>query len=186
MLQLPTIPTWDAIHPLLIHFPIVLLLISPVFIAIAAVLPPPKNRPYLTSALITLLLGTASLFLAASSGEEAAELAERTADVNAVLAMHEHMASTAEVVFSGLLVIFAAIYIWPLIRRNRPETRISSTAAPLVFLAVYSLGLVHLVNTAHAGGRLVHEYGVHAMVPSDNSRASSNSAQVPPQHEADD
>ena len=32
MLQLPPMPTWDAMHPLLIHFPIVLLLISPLFI----------------------------------------------------------------------------------------------------------------------------------------------------------
>jgi hypothetical protein len=50
-------------------------------------------------------------------------------------------------------------------------TRISSTAAPLVFLAVYSVGIVYLVNTAHAGGRLVHEFGVHAMHPAQSANA---------------
>ena len=88
-MQFPPLPSWDAIHPLLIHFPIVLLLLSPLFVLIAAVVRPPGNRPYMTAALITLLLGTFSVFLAASSGEEAAELADRAGGVNAVLAAHE-------------------------------------------------------------------------------------------------
>lgn len=181
MLQLPPVPTWDAMHPLLIHFPIVLLLISPLFIAIAAALPPPKNRPYMTSALITLLLGTASLFLAASSGEEAAELADRAGAVDAVLATHEHMAATSEVVFSMLFIIFAGIYLWPIVWR-RPQTRMSSTAAPLVFLAAYSVGMVYLVNTAHAGGRLVHDFGVHAMMPQDKEPTLQHSSPVSSEH----
>lgn len=184
MLQLPPMPTWDAIHPLLIHFPIVLLLIGPIFIAIAAVLRPPKNRPYMTSALITLLLGTSSLFLAVSSGEEAAEFADRTGDVNAVLTMHEHLASTTEIVFTTLLILFAVIYIWPLVWR-RPQTRMISTAIPLVFLAAYSVGIVTLINTAHAGGRLVHEFGVHAIIP-QGGPSTASSSQTPPEHKLDD
>ena len=171
MFQLPPMPAWDAMHPLLVHFPIALLLISPIFIAIAAVLPPPKNRAYMTSALITQLLGTIGLFLAASSGEDAAELADRTGSVNVVLAMHEHMASTSEIVFSILFIIFAAIYLWPVVVR-RPQTRMSSTTAPLVFLAAYLVGMVSLVNTAHAGGRLVHEFGVHAIIPQDGGHTA--------------
>jgi uncharacterized membrane protein len=167
MLQFPPIPTWDAMHPLLIHFPIVLLLVAPLLVVVAACLPPPKNRPYLTVALITILLGTLGLFLAASSGEEAAELADRAGGVNAVLAAHESLASTSEIVFSVLSILFIGLYLWPIIWRGR-QTRISSTTAPLVFLAAYSIGLLFLVNTAHAGGRLVHEFGVHAMVPQDN------------------
>jgi uncharacterized membrane protein len=164
----PPIPSWDAIHPLLIHFPIVLLLISPLFIAIAAALRPPGNRPYMTSALITLVLGTAGLFLAASSGEDAADLADRSGPVNAALATHEHLASTSEIVFTALLILFVSVYLWPIVSR-RPQTRLSSSTAPLVFLVAYSVGLVYLVNTAHAGGRLVHEFGVHAMLPQENA-----------------
>ena len=184
MLQLPPMPTWDAIHPLLIHFPIVLLLIGPIFIAIAAVLPPPKNRPYMTSALITLLLGTSSLFLAVSSGEQAAELADRTGDVNAVLTMHESLASTTEIVFTTLLALFAVIYIWPLVRR-RSQTRMTSTAMPLAFLAAYSVGIVTLINTAHAGGRLVHEFGVHALVP-QGGPSTASASQTPSEQKQDD
>ena len=180
MLQLPPMPSWDAMHPLLIHFPIVLLLISPLFIAIAAAIRPPKNRPYMTSALITLALGTAGLFLAASSGEEAAEFADRSGAVNAVLATHEHLASTSEIVFTTLLTLFVGIYLCPIVSR-RPQTRLSSSTAPLVFLAAYLVGLVCLVNTAHAGGRLVHEYGVHAMMPQESAPASQHPSPAAPE-----
>jgi len=166
-MQFPPIPSWDAIHPLIIHFPIALLLLSPLFVLIAAVVRPPGNRPYMMVALITLLLGTFSIFLAASSGEEAAELADRTGGVNAVLAAHESLASTCQVLFAIYSALFAGLFIWQRVSRMGP-TRIVSAAAPLVFLAAYSVGLVYLVNTAHAGGRLVHEFGVHAMIPQDN------------------
>ena len=167
-MQFPPVPTWDAMHPLIIHFPIVLLLLSPLFVLIASVLRPPRNRPYMTAALITLLLGTLSVVAAASSGEEAAELADRGGGVNAVLAAHEFLASTCEILFPIYLALLAALVIWQWVSRERP-TRIISTGAPLAFLALYSVGLVNLVNTAHAGGRLVHEFGVHAMMPQEKS-----------------
>ena len=163
MLQFPPLPGWDAMHPLLIHFPIVLLLLVPLFVLIAVILRPPRNRPYMTVALIMIILGTSSLFLAASSGEEAAELADRAGGVNSVLSAHEALASTCEILFAGLSAIFAGIYIWPwIVRRN--ETRLTSTALPLAFIALYSVALLYLANTAHAGGRLVHEFGVHAIM----------------------
>lgn len=184
MLQLPPIPSWDAMHPLLIHFPIVLLLISPLFIAIAATLRPPQNRPYMTSAMITLVLGTAGLFLAASSGEDAAELADRSGPINTALARHEYLASTSEIVFASLMILFAVIYLWPIVFRL-PQTRLSSSAAPLVFLAAYSVGLVCLVNTAHAGGRLVHEFGVHAILPQENAPTLQHPSPAPERGEGD-
>ena len=164
MPQFPPVPDWDAMHPLLVHFPIVLLLLAPGFVLIGAILRPPRNRPYLMIALIMVLAGTLSLFVSASSGEEAAELADRSGGVNAVLSAHQALASTCEILFAGLSAIFALIYFWPRVF-HRHENRITSTALPLVFLGLYSVGLLYLVNTAHAGGRLVHEFGVHAMVP---------------------
>jgi uncharacterized membrane protein len=180
-MQFPPLPSWDAIHPLLIHFPIVLLLLSPLFVLIAAIVRPPGNRPYMTVALITLLLGTFSVFLAASSGEEAAELADRAGGVNAVLAAHESFASTCEILFAIYSALFAGLFIWQWFSGHRPS-RIASNAAPLVFLAVYSVGLVYLVNTAHAGGRLVHEFGVHAIIPQDNHPAGPQPAPAAAEH----
>ena len=178
-MQFPPLPSWDAIHPLIIHFPIVLLLLSPLFVLIAAVVRAPGNRPYMTAALITLFLGTFSVFLAASSGEEAAELADRAGAVNGVLATHESLASTCEILFAIYSALFAGLFIWQWISRRLPS-RLTSTVAPLMFLASYSVGLVYLVNTAHAGGRLVHEFGVHAMLPGDNHTSPPRSAEAPP------
>jgi uncharacterized membrane protein len=167
MLQFPPFPTWDSLHPLIIHFPIALLLLSPLFILISTVLPPLKGRPYMIAALICLLLGTISLYMAVSTGEDAAELAERGGTVDAVLAAHEDLASETEIVFSGLSAILLGMFFLPRILR-RQETRLLSTFTPLAFLALYSVGILFLINTAHAGGRLVHEFGVHAMVPASN------------------
>src|SRR5664279_3680312 len=102
MLQFPPMPTWDSLHPLIIHFPIALLLFCPVFIAISAAIRPPKGRPYIIAALLVLLLGTVSLFVAASTGEAASELAERGGAMSAVLASHEALASQTKIVFLGL------------------------------------------------------------------------------------
>ena len=164
MPQFPPLPSWDSLHPLIIHFPIALLLLCPLFIVISAVLSPPKGRPYMVAALIVLLLGTGSLFIAASTGEEAAELAERGGAMNAVLETHEHLASEARIAFSILSVILVGIFFLP--RFLGPQrARLSSTILPVAFLVSYSAGIGLLVNTAHAGGRLVHEFGVHAMMP---------------------
>lgn len=166
MLQIPPIPSWDAMHPLIIHFPIVLLLLSPVFILTSAILTPPKSRPYLITGLALLLLGTVSLYLAESSGEAAAELAKQGKAVGSVLSTHEDLASETRGIFSAALsVVLLAVFFAPRISHSH-ETRLTSTYMPIAFLVLYSVGALFMVNTAHAGGRLVHEYGVHARIAS--------------------
>jgi uncharacterized membrane protein len=172
MQQFPPIPTWDSLHPLIIHFPIVLLLLSPLFILISAAYHPPKGRPYMFVGLIMLLLGTCSLFLANASGEAAAQLAERGGPVDSVLATHESLAEETEIVFSVLSVILVGIVALPRIL-HREETRLTSTLMPLSFLVLYCAGILFVINTAHAGARLVHEFGVHATIPAENSQTSA-------------
>ena len=168
MLQIPPIPAWDSLHVLIIHFPIALLLLSPLFIVISAALTPPRGRSYMVIALITLLLGTASVFVAASTGHAAAELAERGGPVDAVLKMHEELAEETEIVFAGLSAILLGMYALPRILR-REDNRLFSSFLPSAFLALYTVGVLFLINTAHAGGRLVHEFGVHAILPPSQS-----------------
>jgi uncharacterized membrane protein len=164
MLQFPPIPTWDSLHVLIIHFPIALLLLSPLFILVSAIVSPAKGKPYMIAALAILLLGTGSLFIAGSTGHAAAELAERGGAVDAVLEHHEDLASETQIVFAGLSVILLAMFWVPKLL-HRAESRLFSTFLPTAFLALYSVGILFLANTAHAGGRLVHEFGVHALVP---------------------
>ncbi len=168
MLQFPPIPSWDSMHVLIIHFPIALLLLSPIFVLISAFLTPPKGRPYMIAALITLLLGTTSLICAASSGRAAAELAERGGAVDSVLKMHQELGEETEIVFGCLSAILLGMYLVPRFLR-RDENRLFSTFLPAAFLALYTVGVLFLVNTAHAGGRLVHEFGIHALLPQSQS-----------------
>ncbi len=177
MFLLPPMPTWDSLHPLIIHFPIALLFLAPLFIGISAILTPPKGRPFLITALIVLLLGTASLYIAASTGKAAGELAERGGPVDQMLAAHEDLASETRLIFSGLSAILLGMFFLPRILR-RQETRIFSTVLPLAFIVLYSVGILFLVNTSHKGGLLVHEFGVHALQPGAESQPEPGSVAV--------
>jgi uncharacterized membrane protein len=166
MPNLPVLPTWDSLHPLIIHFPIALLLIAPLFILLAAILRPQKGRPYMVTAFILLMLGTLSLFVSVETGEAAAELVDRSVDLDAVLKAHETMASQSQALFTALSVMFAAIIFLPYLFKRRDQ-RLYTTVFPLLFLVLYGIGSFSLVRTAHAGGRLVHQFGVQAMMPAN-------------------
>ncbi|HLX74481.1 MAG TPA: DUF2231 domain-containing protein [Terriglobales bacterium] len=163
MIQFPPIPAWDAFHPLIVHFPIALLLVAPLFIVMGALLQPEKGRAYMFAALILMAVGTSAVFVALETGEAAAKLAERTPEINAVLEHHEQLAELTRVVFSALTVLLAAILLLPRLLR-RSSGWLVGRALPLIFLVFYGAGTLLLVNTAHNGGRLVHEFGVHALV----------------------
>lgn len=173
MPQFPPIPSWEEMHPLIIHFPIALLLLTPLFVIISAALPPPRSRPYMLAAIFVLLLGTASLYVATSTGKAAAQRIAKGGEINAVLQSHRRFALETNIWFSELLIILAGMYLLPRVLRRR-ETRLFSTLLPLTFLALYAVGIMFLFNTAHAGGRLVHEFGAHAASPTAANRASAS------------
>lgn len=171
MFQLPPVPSWDGLHPLIIHFPIVLLLVAPVLIVVGALVKPDKGGVLLWTALLMMAIGTATVFLAVETGEAAGKLADRTPAINAVLEHHEELAERTRVAFSVLTVIFAAILVIPKFVR-RASSSLVTTVLPLVFVVLYGVGALLLINTAHNGGRLVHELGVTAMVSPTNAPAA--------------
>ncbi len=163
MIQMPIIPPWEGLHPLIVHFPIALLLVTPIVVLVGALLKPEHGRTLLYVALGLMLLGTVGTFLAAATGEAAGKLAERNPQVDAVLERHEELADATRAVFSGLTIIFAAIVFAPRLSRKL-SGRMVTTVLPLLFLLFYGAGTLLLANTAHNGGRLVHELGVRAMM----------------------
>jgi len=165
MIQFPPIPSWDALHPLIIHFPIALLLVVPLLIVVGALRPPERGRTILYVSLGLMIAGTLATFLAVASGEAAGRIAERTPQVDAVLERHEELAEATRITFSVLTVVFAAVLFIPRML-GRVSGRLISTTLPLVFLLFYAAGVLLLTNTAHNGGRLVHEFGVKAAVKS--------------------
>lgn len=165
--MLPPLPSWDGLHPLVVHFPIALLLVAPLLV-ILGLLVPKMWKGFAIAALVLMAVGTAGAFVAVATGEAGASLVERSEAISEVLEQHEDLAETTRTVFAVLTVIFAAIILGPMLSRNtlKPAVNAGLNAA---FLLLYAFGALLLVNAAHEGGRLVHEYGVQAMTAPGSS-----------------
>jgi len=174
MIEFPPIPTWDGLHPLIVHFPIAVLLVAPIFVVLGAALPR-AGRAFSIAALLLMMIGTASTFVAIETGEAAGEFADRTPEVMKVLAHHEELAEQTRTVFVALTTIFLVILVLPRIL-SRELGRGTSLALNGAFLLFYMAGAILLANTAHNGGRLVHELGVRAFVAAPADPGTSNTA----------
>ena len=160
MFKPPPWPSFDGLHPLVVHFPIALFIVAPIFV-IAALVLWRQRLAMLGAAALLLVLGAIALFVTVASGEAAGEMAERSAAVNAVLERHEELAETTRIVFSALTILLAVAFVlgvWLKDRIKRPVW----TVGLAVYVLVYAGALLLLVNTAHQGGRLVHELGVRS------------------------
>jgi uncharacterized membrane protein len=164
MFQMPPIPTWSGFHPLIVHFPIVLLMIAPLFVVLALLFTS-RRQCFLIVAAILMTLGTASSYVSVASGEAAGAVADRTPEINPVLQHHQQLADKVRSSFSVLTVLFLGFLVIPMALRKELSTKVV-WGFLLVFLAVYGLGIALLSNTAHQGGRLVHEFGVQSLMPS--------------------
>lgn len=158
----PPIPSWEGLHPLIIHFPIALLIVAPVLVVIG-IISPNRGRAFYGAALILMVLGTIASWLAVSTGEAAGELAERASGAAAVLEQHEELAETTRTAFTVLTGLFVVILFAPVIIRRQLSQKML-VAANVLFLLLYGVAVVQLANTAHQGGRLVHEFGVRAII----------------------
>lgn len=158
----PEIPGWDALHPLVVHFPIALLLVAPIFV-ILAVVAAKHNKAYAVSALVLMALGTLGAAVAVSTGEAAGELVQRTPDIARALSEHEELAETTRTLFVLLTVIYAVIIGVPLLLQKKMSW-VQMAALSAVFLCLYAAGALYLVRTGEHGGQLVHHYGVKAMI----------------------
>ena len=166
----PPLPSFDGLHPLVVHFPIALLLVAPLFM-VAALALPRRGLPFAISALALMVLGTTAAFVAVGSGQAAAELAMRTPEMAPVLERHEELAELTRNLFAVLALVYAAVIFVPRwLPRLKTPARV---AAQVVFVLVYSGGALLLANTAHQGGRLVHQFGVQAMLAAEAPSPSS-------------
>ncbi|MCO6435747.1 MAG: hypothetical protein J5J06_01515 [Phycisphaerae bacterium] len=158
----PPIPSWDQFHPIVVHFPIALLMVAPVLVILGLIL----YKHFLwfaISAFTIMALGVIGAFLAVASGEAAADLVNRTPEINSVIERHMELAETSRLVFLGLAIVFAGIAFGPHLLK-RPLRRKAGTITVVVFLLVYSGGMLLLANTGYLGGHLVHDLGIRPLV----------------------
>jgi len=147
-------PPIEQIHPMLLHFPIVLIVILAVhdLFGLSRGLPLGGRGTYATVAVAIAVAAGASALLAATFGDIALETAVDRGFQDGLAEMHEGLGSTAAALFAIWAVLRAFVW-WRSIE-------ISGWKSSLV--AVVDIALVLLVIvTAYFGGQLVYEYGVN-------------------------
>ncbi|MCC7146228.1 MAG: hypothetical protein IT443_07255 [Phycisphaeraceae bacterium] len=159
--MLPPLPAWENLHPLIVHFPVALLLVAPIFILLA-ILCPPQRLGFVLAALVLLWLGTFGSILAIETGEAAEGMINQTPQITAVLHEHEEFAEWTRDAFLALSVLYSAWVIlhWRVKSFARPKLVLLALA---IFLLLTLAADLLVINTGHRGGRMVHELGVHAM-----------------------
>jgi len=162
MFEFPSIPSWDALHPGISHFPIVLLLVAPVLV-VAALLSREQRRNLMALAFWFLLAGTVTIYLSAATGDSAKELAPKAPEITRAIEAHENVGSIARAVFTGLTVLLAALQFGPGLLK-KPLSPKAALSLTVVFLVLYAVAALLLYDAAHTGGLLVHNLGVHAKI----------------------
>lgn len=151
---------WGSIHPLVIHFPIVLLLIAPLFI-VSGSLVQKSRRTLFLCALALMASGTAAMFVATSTGDAAAEILPANPGFIPTLEMHVRLAEQARLSFS----ILSGIFLLYMVLRTKLNRLISPKMHLIIivlYLTIYVVPLIILFNAAHYGGKLVHEHGIRS------------------------
>jgi uncharacterized membrane protein len=165
-------------HPLVVHFPIALLLFAAVFVVLAIIVPK-RGWWFSVSALILLIGGTAGAFVAVSTGEAARDVVEEGEDeMFEVMQEHEDVVEQARNVFVALTIVYAGIVFLPVVAKSLQSWKFAMPAN-LVFLVALMGANMLLASGAHLGGRLVHEFGVKsALAPEGEAAASEDEAEA--------
>ncbi len=153
------------LHPMLVHFPIALLIIG--FLSdLAGLL---LKRQFLSSAgFYLLILGTLSLVAAYISGNAAGEGLAEEGPLKKALDMHEGAAE-----LTLWTMVCAAIF-----RLGMQLTKRTQTKWRWIAVGFFLVGVLSVARTGYYGGRLVfnHAAGVQLAVEEDTSSPSDNPA----------
>jgi len=187
-------PIPSPLHPAVVHFPIVLLLIG-AGVAVVSVFIKRWHLPWIAASL--LAIGAIGAFVAVETGEAAQEIVgDLVADTEQLLDSHQEWAERTEIVAAitaVLAVLTAALGEW-VARLNAHEVENAenkgapstiarwafrptvSYAARMITAAAALVSCFFVYQTARRGGELVYDHGVGINVEAIQARASS----IPP------
>lgn len=166
--MLPPIPPFEALHPLVVHFPIAMLLSAWLPLILGFFLKGHKEHQDNTkywwiATLLWVGIGVTGVMASVSTGDAAEEIAIVTTDAaKSVLEEHERTAIYTRILsiitFLALLSSFILRYT---INAKKPVVIIAITITALFYAAT----TIFLINAAHQGGLLVHQHKILAPIP---------------------
>ncbi len=178
---LPTPPPPEGFHVLLIHFPIALLLVAPLFVLLGALVAA-RWQGFAVTAALLMILGTAGTWVAVSTGEDARDAVEDASDqALEVMDQHEELGELTRNVYTGVTAAYVLFVFLTLVWSPISKAAIRIPLG-LIFLVLSGGAALYLASTAHLGGRLVHEFGIRAKLaetaPPDKSGEATESEQA--------
>lgn len=170
----------SPLHPAVVHFPIVLLLLG-TLVALPAAVTPRWHLRWIAAAL--LAIGAIGALIASATGEQDGEAIEHQPQVSALLDQHEDWAERTQgfSIGAGTLAVIAAAATlrWPRAARGLglAGAAIAVTASFCVF------------QTGHYGGQLVYRHGASVnLAPANTTSATDRPPALAPKrsHRDDD
>ncbi len=146
------------LHPMIVHFPIALLLTSVLFDAASHIF---KRESLRDGALWLLVLGLIGGIAAAVAGGLAEETAEKAGIAESLIETHESLAFVT-------LGIFGVLLLWRVFMRNQLSGQLLA-----IYLLVATIGVGTLSATGYYGGDLVYEHGAGVNVVAHGSPAAA-------------
>ena len=162
----------NPLHPAIVHFPVVLAVLLPIFALGALWIIKRGATPRRTWAVPVALSAALALstWVAVQTGEAQDERVERVVPEQP-LAAHEEAAELF-LTFSGVLVIIAAAGLAPGVTGRSARVLATAGAVALVVVAA---------NVGHSGGQLVYRYGAaRAYTDPGTATASAPTATAAP------
>jgi len=160
---LPSLPPYEALHPLVVHIPIGVLFVAwmPMVIGL---LDSKRRHTWWACGGGLLAVGTIACVLAAMTGESAAGIVgSPTQVISDAIEYHEERAERARNLFIATTLVYLAVWFAYAKIKNSRKGMVLIFGSALVVIT-YAAAMIELVNTGHSGGVLVHRHGVFAPI----------------------
>ena len=161
MSELPSLWRTELWHPMLVHFPIVLLLGAAVLRSLSPFLSENNARFFNRASRISLVIGVITAWIAVYTGSLADSIVVRELCDPTVLESHENGGYTIAVLFS-----IAAVLDLGVIRFLPEQKQLVKTITEWVIIVLLLVGSGYVAYTAHLGASLVYQQGAAVYVPS--------------------